>query len=33
MKKGAAWWFVQREADDPSSFYLKAVMQPDLVTK
>jgi len=31
--KGAAWWFVQREADDPSTFYLKAVMQPDLVTK
>jgi len=33
MKKGAAWWFVQREAGDPSTLYLKAVMQPDLVMK
>ena len=33
MKKGAAWWFVQREPDDPASLYLKAVMQPDLVMK
>lgn len=33
MKKGAAWWFVQREADDPATLYLKAVMQPDLVMK
>jgi phosphohistidine phosphatase len=33
MKKGAAWWFVLREADDPASLYLKAVMQADLVNK
>jgi phosphohistidine phosphatase len=33
MKKAAAWWFVQREADDPGSLYLKAVMAADLVVK
>jgi phosphohistidine phosphatase len=33
MRKAAAWWFVQREADDPASLYLKAVMQADLVVK
>ncbi len=33
MKKAAAWWFVQREADDPASLYLKAVMAADLVVK
>jgi phosphohistidine phosphatase len=33
MKKAAAWWFVQREPDDPSSLYLKAVMSADLVVK
>jgi phosphohistidine phosphatase len=33
IRKAAAWWFVQREADDPGSLYLKAVMQADLVVK
>jgi len=33
MKKAAAWWFVQRDADDPGSLYLKAVMAADLVVK
>jgi phosphohistidine phosphatase len=33
MKKAAAWWFVQRDADDPTSLYLKAVMAADLVVK
>lgn len=33
MKKAAAWWFVQREPDDPASLYLKAVMAADLVVK
>lgn len=33
MKKGNAWWLVQRDPDDPYSLYLKAVMAPDLVPK
>lgn len=33
IKKGAAWWFVQREPLDPDSLYLKAVMAPDLIVK
>ena len=33
MKKAAAWWFVQRDAEDPASLYLKAVMAADLVVK
>lgn len=33
MKKAAAWWIVQREAQDPDSVYLKAVMTPDLIVK
>ncbi|HEX8604550.1 MAG TPA: phosphohistidine phosphatase SixA [Pseudoduganella sp.] len=33
VKKAAAWWFVQREPDDPASLYLKAVMAADLVVK
>lgn len=33
IKKGAAWWFVQREPLDPDSLYLKAVMSPDLIVK
>lgn len=33
VKKAAAWWFVQRDADDPASLYLKAVMAADLVVK
>jgi phosphohistidine phosphatase len=33
MKKAAAWWFVQKEADDPSSLFLKCVMSADLVVK
>lgn len=31
VKKATAWWFVQREPNDPSSLYLKAVMGPDLI--
>lgn len=33
IKKAAAWWFVRREAGDPESLYLKAVMAPDLIVK
>ena len=33
MKKASAWWFVQREPNDPGSLYLKAVMAPDLIVK
>jgi phosphohistidine phosphatase len=33
MKKAAAWWIVQREAQDPESIYLKAVMTPELIVK
>ncbi|WLI90621.1 phosphohistidine phosphatase SixA [Massilia sp. R2A-15] len=33
MKKANAWWIVQKEADDPDSFYLKAVMAPELIVK
>ena len=33
MKKASAWWFVQREPNDPDSLYLKAVMAPDLIVK
>jgi phosphohistidine phosphatase len=33
MKKAAAWWIVQREAQDPDSIYLKAVMTPELIVK
>ena len=33
MKKANAWWFVQKEADDPDSLYLKAVMAPELIVK
>ena len=33
IKKGNAWWLVQRDAADPYSLYLKAVMAPDLVVK
>lgn len=33
MKKASAWWFVQREAQDPDSLYLKAVMTPELIVK
>ena len=33
VKKGSAWWLVQREPLDPYSVYLKAVMSPDLVIK
>ncbi|NRR28828.1 phosphohistidine phosphatase SixA [Oxalobacteraceae bacterium] len=33
VKKAGVWWFVQREADDPGSLYLKAVMSWDLVVK
>ncbi|MFL6708854.1 MAG: phosphohistidine phosphatase SixA [Massilia sp.] len=31
MKKASAWWFVQRDAKDADSIYLKAVMTADLV--
>ena len=31
MKKASAWWIVQRDAGDPESVYLKAVMTADLV--
>lgn len=33
IKKGSAWWIVQREPLDPYSVYLKAVMSPDLIIK
>jgi phosphohistidine phosphatase len=33
MKKASAWWIVQREAQDPASVYLKAVMTPELIVK
>jgi phosphohistidine phosphatase len=33
MKKASAWWIVQREAQDPDSAYLKAVMTPELIVK
>ncbi|MDB5918374.1 MAG: phosphohistidine phosphatase [Massilia sp.] len=33
VKKSAVWWFVQREAQDPDSLYLKAVMTPELIVK
>ncbi len=31
LKKGAAWWLVQRDAKDPDSLYVKAVMGPELI--
>lgn len=33
IKKGNAWWFVQREALEPNSLYLRAVMSPSLIVK
>jgi len=33
IKKGSAWWLVQREPLDPDSLFLKAVMAPDLIVK
>jgi len=33
MKKGSAWWLVQRDPKDPYSLYLKAVMGPELAVK
>ena len=33
IKKGAAWWIVQRDPKDPDSLYLKAVMAPDMIVK
>jgi phosphohistidine phosphatase len=33
IKKAAVWWFVQREAQDPDSLYLKAVITPELIVK
>jgi phosphohistidine phosphatase len=33
IKKANAWWFVQREALDPGSLYLRAVMSPSLIVK
>ena len=33
MKKAAVWWFAQREAQDPDSLFLKAVMTPELIVK
>lgn len=33
MRKASAWWFCQRDAGDPASLYLKAVMAADLVMK
>ena len=33
IKKANAWWIVQREPQDPSSLYLKAVMAPELIVK
>jgi phosphohistidine phosphatase len=33
IKKASVWWFSQREAGEPRSLYLKAVMAADLVLK
>lgn len=33
MKKASAWWFTQRETDEPDSVLLKAVMTAELVSK
>lgn len=33
IKKANAWWISQRDANDPDSIYLRAVMAPDLVLK
>ncbi len=33
IRKGNAWWLVQREPLDPYSLYLKAVMAPELIVK
>jgi phosphohistidine phosphatase len=33
IKKGNAWWLVQRDPLDPYSLYLKAAMGPDMVAK
>jgi len=33
IRKGSAWWIVQKERGDNTSNYLKAVMSPDLVSK
>ncbi|WP_426191192.1 phosphohistidine phosphatase SixA [Massilia sp. DWR3-1-1] len=33
MKKGSAWWIVQREPKDPDSIYLKAVLTAELAGK
>lgn len=33
MRKGNAWWLVQRDAADPYSLYLKAVLAPELLDK
>lgn len=33
VRKASAWWFAQRDAGDPASVYLKAVMAHDLIVK
>lgn len=33
IRKGNAWWIVQRERGDSTTNYLKAVMTPDLIVK
>lgn len=33
IKKGNAWWLVQRDPADPYSLHLKAVMAPSLLLK
>ncbi|MES2900924.1 MAG: histidine phosphatase family protein [Pseudomonadota bacterium] len=33
IKKGNLWWLVQRDAQDPYSLYLKAVISPELIGK
>jgi phosphohistidine phosphatase len=33
IKKNNIWWIVQRDAQDPQSLYLKAVMSPYMIVK
>jgi phosphohistidine phosphatase len=33
LRKANVWWFAQRERNDVTSTYLRAVIAPDLITK
>ena len=33
IKKGSAWWIVQRDPGDPDSLYVKAVIGPEQILK